>query len=135
MEGDVNQQMRDIVSSLASLTRDLNFTLFVISHLRKPLGKPHEEGGRVHLDDLYGAAALKQWCSFIFGLERNQQSKNEAKRNQTTIRCLKDRYTGRGAGKLIYVNYSPITGRLVEGELIEENEEMEDFKNESEYKF
>lgn len=128
LEKDVNQQMRNIVSSLASLTRDLNFTLFLISHLRKPEGKPHEEGGRVHLDDLYGAAALKQWCSFIFGLERNQQAKDIKKRNQTAVRCLKDRYTGRGAGKIVYLNYSTETGRLVEGELIEEKEE--DFKEE-----
>ena len=123
LDKDVNQQMRNIVSELASLTRELKFTLFLISHLRKPEGKPHEEGGRVHLDDLYGAAALKQWCSFIFGLERNQQAKDEAKRNQTAIRCLKDRYTGRGAGKIIYVNYSKVTGRLIEGELIEETED------------
>ena len=123
LEKDVNQQMRNIVSSLASLTRELGFTLFMISHLRKPEGKPHEEGGRVHLDDLYGAAALKQWCSFIFGLERNQQAKDINKRNQTAIRCLKDRYTGRGAGKIVYVNYSTATGRLIEGELIEEKEE------------
>lgn len=125
--GEVNQKMRNIVSTLASLTRDLNFTLFLISHLRKPEGKPHEEGGRVHLDDLYGAAALKQWCSFIFGLERNQQAKDLKKRNQTAIRCLKDRYTGRAAGKIIYVNYSASTGRLVEGEVIEEDkDEFED---------
>lgn len=132
LDKDVNQQMRNIVSSLASLTRELKFTLFLISHLRKPDGKPHEEGGRVHLDDLYGAAALKQWCSFIFGLERNQQAKDENKRNQTAIRCLKDRYTGRGAGKIVYVNYSSQTSRLIEGELIEE-EAAEDFKEEDDF--
>lgn len=125
---EVNQLMRNIVSELAMLTRELNFTLFLISHLRKPEGKPHEEGGRVHLDDLYGAAALKQWCSFIFGLERNQQAKDPKKRNQTAVRCLKDRYTGRGTGKIIYLNYDTTTSRLIEGELInEEDEETGDF--------
>lgn len=126
---DVNQLMRNIVSKLASLTRELNFTLFLISHLRKPEGKPHEEGGRVHLDDLYGAAALKQWCSFIFGLERNQQAKSLKKRNQTAIRCLKDRYTGRAAGKIVYVNYDPETSQLTEGKEIKEKEEQ--FKDET----
>lgn len=124
LDKDVNQQMRNVISSLAMLTRELNFTLFMISHLRKTEGKPHEEGGRVHLNDLYGAAALKQWCSFVFGLERNQQAKDPNKRNQTAIRCLKDRFTGKGVGQIIYVNYSPTTGRLIEGDLIEETEEQ-----------
>lgn len=124
---DVNQQMRNIVSSLASLTRELNFTLFLISHLRKADGqKSHEEGGRVHLDDLYGAAALKQWCSFVFGLERNQQAKDEKKRNQTAIRCLKDRYTGQGTGQIVYVSYDRETGRVLESEYIEEKEEFKE---------
>ena len=130
--GEVNQKMRNIISELASLTRELQFTLILISHLRKPEGKPHEEGGRVHLDDLYGAAALKQWCSYVFGLERNQQAKNLKKRNQTALRCLKDRYTGRATGKVLYINYQTSTGRLIEGEPIEDeekgfNEEDEDF--------
>lgn len=92
---NVNQYMRKVVSELANLTRELDFTLFTISHLRKPDNKkPHEEGGRVHLDDLYGAAALKQWSSYVFGLERNQQATDENERHTTTLRCLKDRYTG-----------------------------------------
>lgn len=112
---DVNQRMRNVVSKLASLTRELNIGLFIISHLRKTEGKlPHEEGGRVHLDDLYGAAALKQWISFAFGLERNQQSEDEDVRHTTTLRCLKDRYTGLATGKTISIKYEKDTGLLKE---------------------
>lgn len=112
----VNQRMRNIVSSLAGLTRELDFTLFAISHLRKSSGTPHEEGGRVHLDDLYGAAAIKQWCSFAFGLERNQQAEVEEERHTTTLRVLKDRYTGRALGKTIPIRYEQETTRLLEVE-------------------
>lgn len=112
---NVNQYMRKVVSELANITRELNFTLFAISHLRKPENKkPHEEGGRVHLDDLYGAAALKQWSSYVFGLERNQQAKDEDVRHTTTLRCLKDRYTGIAAGQTFHIKYYKDTGRLLE---------------------
>lgn len=112
---NVNQYMRRVVSELANLTRELDFTLFTISHLRKTDGKkPHEEGGRVHLDDLYGAAALKQWASYVFGLERNQQAEDEDVRHTTTLRCLKDRYTGLAAGQTITIKYNKETGRLAE---------------------
>ena len=112
---NVNQYMRKVVSELAKITRELDFTLFTISHLRKSDGKkPHEEGGRVHLDDLYGAAALKQWASYVFGLERNQQAESEQERHTTTLRCLKDRYTGIAAGQTIQIGYGKDTGRLFE---------------------
>ena len=115
--GEVNQRMRNIVSELARLTRELDFTLFAISHLRKSEGKkPHEEGGRVHLDDLYGAKAISPWASYVFGLERNQQAEDETVRHTTTLRCLKDRYTGLAAGQTIQIKYNKDTGRLVEVE-------------------
>lgn len=121
---NVNQYMRKVVSELANITREMNFTLFTISHLRKSDGKkPHEEGGRVHLDDLYGAAALKQWASYVFGLERNQQATDEEERHTTTLRCLKDRYTGLAAGQTVSIKYNKNTGRLIEKEGSDEFED------------
>ena len=124
---NVNQYMRKVVSELSKLTRELDFTLFTISHLRKTDGKkPHEEGGRVHLDDLYGAAALKQWASYVFGLERNQQATDEAVRHTTTLRCLKDRYTGLAAGQTVKIKYNKDTGRLIEADSEDDTEVNED---------
>lgn len=124
---NVNQYMRKVVSELSKLTRELDFTLFTISHLRKTDGKkPHEEGGRVHLDDLYGAAALKQWASYVFGLERNQQATDEEIRHTTTLRCLKDRYTGLAAGQTVKIKYNKETGRLVESDNDTETEDITD---------
>lgn len=117
--GEVNQRMRNIVSELARLTRELDFTLFAISHLRKSDGKkPHEEGGRVHLDDLYGAKAISQWASYVFGLERNQQAEDLEERHTTTLRCLKDRYTGQATGCTIAIKYDTETGKLFEADSV-----------------
>ena len=128
---NVNQYMRKVVSELANITRELDFTLFTISHLRKSDGKkPHEEGGRVHLDDLYGAAALKQWASYVFGLERNQQAPNEETRHTTTLRCLKDRYTGLAAGQTVSIKYNKDTGKLQETDAVDDVDEF-DLKDES----
>jgi twinkle protein len=111
----VNQLTRNYVLQLANLTRELDIGLFTISHLRKSEGKtPHEEGGRVHLDDLYGAAALKQWVSFAIGLERNQQADNVDERHTTTLRVLKDRYSGQATGNIVSIKYDENTGRLME---------------------
>ena len=80
----------------------------------------------MHLDDLYGAAALKQWSSYVFGLERNQQAKDVNVRHTTTLRCLKDRYTGVAAGQTFKIKYIESTGRLVEAEAAETFEELSD---------
>ena len=130
----VNQYMRKVVSELANITRELDFTLFTISHLRKSeKQQPHEEGGRVHLDDLYGAAALKQWASYVFGLERNQQAEDETTRHTTTLRCLKDRYTGLATGKTISIRYNKETGRLFEVEDRKEEDNTFEFDEENEF--
>lgn len=123
---EVNQYMRKVTSELANLTRELNFTLFAISHLRKSdgkTGKTHEEGGRVRLDDMYGAAAIKQWASYVIGLERNQQAENMEERHTTTLRFLKDRYTGQATGQTVKIKFNTDTGRLFETSDISEFEE------------
>lgn len=113
---EVNQAMRNIASELAGLTRELGFTLYIISHLRKSADgkKTHEEGGRVHLDDILGSKAITQWVSYVFGLERNQQAEDEDTRHTTTLRCLKDRYTGQATGCTVKIKYNKNTGRLFE---------------------
>lgn len=131
--GEVNQKTRNIISSLANLTRELDFCLIAISHLRKTDGKkPHEEGGRVHLDDMYGAAALKQWASFVFGLERNQQAEDEKERNTTILRVLKDRYTGQAVGHTIPIYYDNSTGKLRETVIEEDGFSGDEFDVEEE---
>jgi twinkle protein len=92
----------------------LGHKLHFISHLATPEGKPHEEGGRVMIRHFRGSRAIGFWSHFMFGLERNQQAEDEDERSTTTLRCLKDRVTGRGTGKTIGLRYSQETGLLSE---------------------
>jgi twinkle protein len=89
-------------------------------HLTTPEGKPHEEGGRVTIRHFKGSRAIGFWSHFMFGLERNQQSEDEAERSTTTFRILKDRNTGNSTGQVFYLGYDRDNGRLHETEKPEE---------------
>ena len=52
----------------------------------------HEEGARVTLGQLRGSASIAQLSDTVVALERNQQE--EASSGSTTVRVLKNRYTG-----------------------------------------
>ncbi|MDQ0392637.1 hypothetical protein [Labrys monachus] len=61
-------------------------------------------------------AAIGFWCHYMFGLERDQQHEDERWRSITVFRVLKDRYTGRATGEVIYLGYDRDTGTLFETE-------------------
>lgn len=106
---DANQMARNIVVELGKIAATLPVGLVAISHLRKTSGStPYEEGGQVALDDLYGAAALKQWATDIWAIERNQQAEKPEDRNKATLRCLKERLRGK-TGEKVYCEYNPET--------------------------
>lgn len=112
-DGDERKQLDYIMTDLASLVRELNINIHFISHLTTPEGKPHEEGGRVQIRHFRGSRAIGQWSSFMLGLERNQQANTELERHTSTLRVLKDRYTGRATGFTQLLRYDQATGRLV----------------------
>jgi hypothetical protein len=56
----------------------------------------------------------------MFGLERNQQASDPTERTTTTLRCLKDRYTGRATGNVTYLRYDQDTAQLNEVNISEE---------------
>jgi len=120
-DGDERKALDFIMTELASLVRQLNINIHVISHLATPEGKPHEEGGRVQIRHFRGSRSIGQWSSFLLGLERNQQSENIAERHTSTLRVLKDRYTGRATGFTMPLAYDQATGRLSEGAVVTEN--------------
>lgn len=113
-ETDPNAYIHLVMEELNALCMELEIIVFMISHIRKQSGGKvvAEEGGKITMDDAYGSAAIKQRSSFVFSLERNQQAENEEDRCITTLRCLKDRYTGRGVGKSMKLHYNQQTGRL-----------------------
>jgi len=115
--GDSDKDERKLIDSimtkLATICQELNVGIFLISHLKRPQGKAHENGGQTELGQLRGSAAIAQLSDICIGLERNQQAKTEEERNTTTLRILKNRFSGitGEAGKLRYNNQ---TGRLKE---------------------
>lgn len=111
---DVNQKTRNLIVKLGKQVTSLEFPLFAISHLRKADGKPHEEGGRVHLDDLLGAGAIKQWANHVFALERDNQHEDVKLRNRPFLRDLKNRTLGEFTGTCVPLEYDPITYTLKE---------------------
>lgn len=95
---------------LRSLVEETGVGLFVVSHLKRPEGKGHEEGAKTSLSQLRGSHAIAQLSDMVIGLERDQQSENP---NVTTIRVLKNRFSG-DTGEAGYLMYDRDTGRLTE---------------------
>jgi len=114
MEDGVDDRKRldNICSDLANKIREWGFTLFMVTHLTTADGKPHEEGGRVMLKHLRGSRAIGQYSNFVFGMERNQQDPDAGQ--ITTLRVLKDRYTGQATGKTFELKFNTDSGRLEE---------------------
>ena len=110
-EADEYKALNRIMEEMASLTQELDCTIFYISHLRKASGTPHEEGGHVSADQFKGSGAIVFWSNFLFGYERNQIADDPAERNTTTFRVLKDRNTGLATGCTFKLWYDHPTGR------------------------
>lgn len=115
---DERKAIDRIMAELSSLTQELDCTIYYISHLSTPDGKPHEEGGRVLEKHFRGSRAIGYWSHFLFGIERDKQEIGGV----TTFRVLKDRYTGDANGLTFGLRYSKETGLLEECELPEKGE-------------
>jgi twinkle protein len=115
-EANVNDELGKIMADMASMTQELDFTLYFISHLSTPSGVSHEEGGRVTVSQFRGSRTIGFWSNYLFGIERNQQHEDEKERHSPTLRVLKDRYIGLATGETIRLQYNHDTGRLTERE-------------------
>lgn len=110
-EGDERRKIDNLMTSLRSLVEELRIGMFLVSHLKRPEGKGHEEGAATSLAQLRGSAAIAQLSDMVIGMERNQQDPDEA--HITTVRVLKNRYTGE-TGIACRLSYNKETGRLTE---------------------
>ena len=110
---DERKAIDAIMTNLRKIVQETGIGLFLISHLRRPQGKAHEEGGQVSLSELRGSAAIAQLSDIVIGLERNQQDDDPIIRNQTTLRVIKNRFSGL-TGKACRLQYDSETGRLSE---------------------
>lgn len=93
-QSDERRALDAICTKLRSLVQQLDITLFAITHLKRPQGTAHEEGGTTSLAQLRGSAGIAQLSDIVIGFERNGQAEDEKERNTTHVRVLKNRFSG-----------------------------------------
>ncbi len=115
MEGENERQLIDrLMTKLRTLVQETGIGMFLVSHLRRPIGdKGHERGAEVSLSQLRGSHAIAQLSDMVLGLERDQQHEDEEVRNTTLVRVIKNRFIGL-TGPACYLFYDKHTGRLEE---------------------
>ena len=84
--------------------------LIIVSHLKRPEGKGHEEGAQVTLGSLRGSHSIAQLSDIVVAAERNQQG-DPAERSELQLRVLKNRFSGT-TGPVDKLLYDQGTGRL-----------------------
>lgn len=109
--GDERKLIDRTMTLLRTLVQETNIGLIVVSHLRRPEGRGHEEGAQTSLSQLRGSHAIAQLSDMVIGLERNQQDQQE--KNKTVLRVLKNRFSGE-TGQAGCLFYDIGTGRLTE---------------------
>jgi twinkle protein len=85
--------------------------MILVSHLKRPDGKGHEDGAQTSLSQLRGSAAIGQLSDIVIGVERDQQDPES--KHFSNLRVLKNRYTG-DTGLASCLEYNPETGRMAE---------------------
>lgn len=121
-DGDERRIIDNTMTKLRSLVEETKVAMFLVSHLKRPEGRGHEEGAQTSLSHLRGSHAISQLSDAVLGLERDQQG-DEA--NFMTVRVLKNRYTG-DTGIACRLEYNKETGRLSEATMPDEPIEEDD---------
>ena len=111
-EGDERKSNDVLMTKLRSLVEETGVGLLLVSHLRRPSGDlGHENGKEVTLSHLRGSASIAHLSDSVIALERNQQADDDVIACTTTIRILKNRYTGE-TGVCSYLHYDKKSGRM-----------------------
>ena len=111
--GDERKAIDEIMTKLRMMVQETGIGLIVVSHLKRPESKGHEEGAATSLAQLRGSGAIAQLSDMVIGLERNGQAEDMKERNTTRVRVLKNRFSGI-TGPACNLLYSHDTGRMIE---------------------
>jgi len=112
--GDERKSIDILMTKLRSLVEETGIALMLVSHLRRPSGdNGHENGREVTLSHLRGSASIAHLSDAVIALERDQQADDPIEANTTTIRILKNRYTG-DTGVACHLHYDSDTGRMTQ---------------------
>ena len=109
-DGDERRLIDNAMTALRTLVQETGVGLILVSHLKRPEGRGHENGAQTSLSQLRGSHAIAQLSDMVIGLERDQQGENA---NVTTVRVLKNRFSGE-TGVAGHARYHPETGRMLE---------------------
>ena len=118
-DGDERRLIDNTMTALRSLVEETKIAMILVSHLKRPEGRGHEEGRAVSLADLRGSQSIAQLSDMVLGLERSQQADDPEDRNKTTVRVLKNRFSGE-TGVACTLAYDSDTGRLSEAHIIDD---------------
>ena len=121
--GDERRLIDNTMTKLRGLVEECKLGLVLVSHLKRPDGRGHENGAETTLAQLRGSAAIAQLSDCVVGLERDQQDPES--RHLTNVRVLKNRFSG-DTGLATTLRYSQTTGRLVEAEITQTQESSDD---------
>jgi twinkle protein len=115
--GDERKAIDVMMTRLRTLVQELNITLIVVSHLKRPSGNQgHEDGQAVSLSQLRGSGAIAQLSDAVITLERNSMSADATERHTTKVAVAKNRYSGL-TGPACDLRYDVDTGRMFEVKL------------------
>lgn len=114
---DERRHLDALMEEIASLAKELNIWILLVSHLNPPkTGPSHEAGGKVEQAQFTGSRAIMRWSQFMLGVERNTLAEDPNDRNKALVRCIKDRFSGKATGKTIGFIYDSDTGLCLERE-------------------
>jgi len=116
--GDERRLIDNTMTALRSLVEETKVSMLLVSHLKRPEGRGHEEGRAVSLADLRGSQSIAQLSDMCIGLERSQQAEDPEDRNKTTVRVLKNRFSGE-TGVACTLAYDKESGQLSEAHIID----------------
>lgn len=128
-DGDERRLIDNTMTRLRALVEELKIGLIIVSHLKRPEGKGHEDGAKTSLSQLRGSAAIAQLSDMVIGLERNQQDMEN--KHKTCVRVLKNRFSGE-TGVACGLIFDPDSGRLTEdlSEVFNEGDEKKENETE-----
>ena len=108
---DERRALDVVCTKLRQVVESTGIGLIIVSHLRRPEGKGHEEGHQVSLNHLRSSHSIAQLSDLVVACERNQQG-DVSERAELQLRVLKNRHTGM-TGPIDKLLYDDKTGRLV----------------------
>jgi len=122
--GDERRSIDILMTRLRSMVEETQCGMVLVSHLKRTsTDKGAEDGKEISIGHLRGSQSIAQLSDAVIAMERQQQAATEKEANTTTMRILKNRYSGMG-GVATYLGYDKDTGRLYETVLEDEDDEF-----------